>query len=175
MYHWKLALSVALAGVPLMASAHAVGHSLEKLVNGYLVDIGYDRVEVVKGDMVNFSFGLIEHPGTFSWDFAPFTTVEMEISAPPELSFRKMLEATSYGPPVLAYTFAHTGPYELDVRYLQGKTVLAAARFPLQVRSSPTAQKSWIGFLVVAGVIGLLAIFGFVLSGRTNIRSRLRS
>ena len=53
-----LIATVLLAAIPLVASAHAIGASVEKINGDYLIDVGYDPPQIQAGDRLILDFDL---------------------------------------------------------------------------------------------------------------------
>lgn len=142
--------------------AHGLGQSLEKEVNGYLVDIGYDAVDVIEANnAIRFDFNLWEKNRI---DMANFDYIWVRISPSDRgISFAGFL----YRPELLltgmSYTFQNSGQYELTVRFLDKEDkILAETSFPLEVRGGDLERKallqalgSGIGGLIIGSVIVL--------------------
>lgn len=124
------------------AEAHLVGQSLEKKVGKYLVDVGYDSLDLMEGQNVAFNATLIENAGTLQWEYAPFDSVWFQIKSPSSEAFRKVLPILLPGPVNVTYEFQEGGEYELAVAFLEGKKVLAQTSFNMPVKTKRSVQNT---------------------------------
>jgi hypothetical protein len=130
----SLALALALPwALPNGAFAHAIGQSLEKEVGEYLVDIGYDAVDINAGQEVLFNAVLIRDPGTSAWQYGPYDEVWLQIKRGNAEPFRAIIPVRQPSPVNVRYRFPEAGTYQLSARFLAGDTVLADASFALPV------------------------------------------
>ena len=117
------------------AEAHLIGQSFEKKVGEYLVDVGYDTMDITQGQQVVFNATLIKNPGTLQWEYAPFDSMWFQLKKEGGEPFRKVIPLKLPGPVNVRYDFAESGEYELAVAFLQGEEILAQASFDVPVRS----------------------------------------
>lgn len=142
-------------------SGHSLGQSLEKQINGYFVDVGYDATDkIYTGDTIRFDFNLwIEDKS----DMADFDHVWVRIAPKEEgIAFAGFLYRPEFLLTGMSYTFQEAGPYELTVRFLdKDDKSLAEALFPLIVEkpSSFSFSADMITGVVGGSIIGL--IIGF--------------
>ena len=147
------------------SGALITGQSFEKKVGDYLVDAGCDTLTFIPGQKNFCNFGLIEHPGSLNWDYAPFDEVDVTISADgtDEQPFRQEVKLTAPIPAFIVYAFPHTGAYTMHVLFLENRRLLAETSFPVTVSSPPSwisSNRLWTiiigGILVVAGVYAMM-------------------
>jgi hypothetical protein len=161
----KIIIALILLVAPIrFADSHSTGQSLEKEINGYVIDVGYSALEKINtGDTIRFDFNLWESGRV---NVANFDHVWIRI-APNErgLSFASFLY---YPKPLLtgmSYVFEKSGQYELTVRFLdKDDKIVAEAAFPLEVfnESDPAFPTSVILGLLAGFSAGALAVY-FVL------------
>jgi hypothetical protein len=118
------------------ASAHTAGQSFEKTVGDYLVDIGYDALEVKEGQEIVLDMALIEKPGSLGWKYADYDSVWLQISMEGQEPFRSVSPVGLPSPVMAKHTFEKAGDYQLAVRFLKGEEVLADAAFTLDVKGA---------------------------------------
>lgn len=136
---------------------HGLGQSLEKEVDGYVIDVGYDASDkVYAGEAIRFDFNLWEKNRT---DPADFDHVWVRIAPGEGILFAGFLYRPEFLLTGMSYAFANAGRYELTVRFLDkdGKSI-AEASFPIEVFSDKSV---WSSLLNGGTAIG--AVLGFVL------------
>jgi len=158
--------------VAQLANGHGLGQSLEKEVNGYVVDVGYDAVDKIQaGDATRFDFNLLNKDKS---EIADFDHVWVRI-APQDagIVFAGFLYRPEFLLTGMSYTFQEASKYELTVRFLdkEDKT-LAEASFPLEIVSDETFSASFKSVQTVVGaVIGFFAGVGlaFIFLRKKNL------
>ena len=128
----KLFASVAvLCAVGGFASAHSTGQSFEKTVNGYVIDVGFDAVDLVAGEPVRFDAVLWSQDRS---EMPDFTDVWVRL-VPVEsgIVFAGNIHRPVFGSTGMTYVFPKGGDYELTVRFQTDGEQIAEASFPLSV------------------------------------------
>jgi hypothetical protein len=152
-----LMLGACLACSVLPASAHSIGQSLEKKVGDYLVDIGYDALDITEGQEIRFDAVLIQNPGSLQWQYAPVDEVWFQIKKEGLEPFRDDIPLKLPAPAFTRYRFAEGGSYTLSVRFLGAGKTLAETSFPLSVRSKASQESATKN--VALTLFGLLLVF----------------
>ena len=131
----RLLLSSFLAVSTLIpfASAHGDTLSLEKEVDGYLVDVGYTPA-LEEGKEITFSFDLYTGSGV-DVDFASFDMVTLTVVKNEELLFQQAVVNVPPDVPWIAYTFPEKGSYKLMVSYSRGAEQKVDTTFDVRIGS----------------------------------------
>ncbi|OGM97083.1 MAG: hypothetical protein A3B86_03030 [Candidatus Yanofskybacteria bacterium RIFCSPHIGHO2_02_FULL_38_22b] len=135
--------------------AHGLGQSLEKEVNGYFIDVGYDAVDSIEaGVPIRFDFNLLTKDRLSTEDF---TSVWVKIAPRDKgLSFAGFLHRPEFLLTGMSYTFQNAGQYEITVRFLDKEDKnLAEASFPLEVQGGDLEQQALLQ-AIGAGIGGLV-------------------
>jgi hypothetical protein len=152
-------------------SAHGDGASLEKDVDGYLVDVGYDPDTLVSQEVVVLDFSLIESE---SQTPVEFSDVWVKISSADEVVFATSINKARIGLTTLTYAFPDEGEYVLSARYQSGNDTLVETEFPLRVSASAevgedkipesgnSSGNNSIVYLGAGTILGLIMGFGLV-------------
>jgi hypothetical protein len=125
-----------ISGFILPAVGHGLGQSLEKQVNGYVMDVGYDAIDkIYTGDAIHFDFNLWKEDKI---EMANFNHVWVRISPREEgIVFAGALYRPEFLLTTMNYTFQKAGQYDLTARFIdKDDKVLAEATFPLIVEES---------------------------------------
>lgn len=143
--------------------AHGVGESLEKVVGEYLVDVGYDVLELRAGEPVRFDFTLWASDES---EEVPFSDVWLRVSRGNTLVLAGGLHKPRFGKTGITYIFPEEGEYTLFVRFQNGDESLVETSFPLTVEegnesasnASPVSKDLIIG-AGIGLVVGSLVTF----------------
>ena len=142
--------------------AHGLGQSLEKEVNGYIIDVGYDAIDVIEtGAPIRFDFNLLTKDRAST---GGFTHVWVKISPNDTgLSFAGFLHRPEFLLTGMSYTFQNAGQYELTVRFLDNEDKnLAEATFPLEVKGKDLERRDplqAIGYGIGGLVLGVAFVW----------------
>lgn len=141
--------------IPLFVSAHAFGESLEKEVDGYLVDIGYSTTEFVANSAVVFEFDLLDE----NEEFIDYESVWLRIVKDERTILATGIHNAEFGGARITYTFAEPGAYEFSARYEEGIDSIREATFLIEVLPNPNERGGGanIIFLFLAGIVGIAA------------------
>jgi hypothetical protein len=164
-FHIRLAAGIAVITgllVPSVSLGHMAGQSLEKKAGEYLVDIGYDTMEIVEGQEVRFDATLIQKPGTLQWSYAPFDEVWIQIAKEGTEPFRAVLPVKLPGPVFTEYRFPSGGNFTFSVRFLAQGKPLADAWFPLTVTTKDAQDSMAKSAALTLFVLVLLSVMGIV-------------
>lgn len=101
-----------------IASAHSIGQSLERTINGYRIDVGHDPQDFSAGKPIHFDFSL-SHTTTALPSEVAFTNVWVRIAKGNSIFFAGWLHEPNFGLASMSYTFPEAGTYEFTVRYLK--------------------------------------------------------
>jgi len=158
-----LFLTVITAVVPLYASAHATGTSLERVVNGYRFDIGYSPADVAVGTQTRLDFLLFDEE---SGKPIPFSDVWVRLTKESKAYFAGGISQPEFGAAGILYSFPEAGEYELSVRFQNDGESIAEETFTLPVlppeegtrsTSTTTILLYIVGALIIGALIGFLA------------------
>ncbi|PIR83810.1 hypothetical protein COU18_02385 [Candidatus Kaiserbacteria bacterium CG10_big_fil_rev_8_21_14_0_10_51_14] len=158
--------------VPLsFASAHGLGASLEREVEGYYVDVGYDPDPLRASRSVRFDFELYDVPATTdpaSTESIDYTSVWVRLEQEGRTILATGVAKALWGPTTLLMDLPETaGPLTIDVRFERGEDVLVGTSFTLNVEQSPE-QAGISNSPVFPGIGGLVvgALLTFLLFRR---------
>ncbi len=153
--------------MPFVVLAHGGTPSLEQEVDGYIVDIGYDRVGIRPGEEVTFDFDLFTQSGAVS--FAPFTHVDIEIAKEGVTIAEATLHNERVHVPVWKYTFPDEGAYVVHVTYRNNEEVMVYATFDLPVGESNGVVGRVVN-MATYGVAALLLVLSLIVIGTSLLR-----
>ncbi len=153
---------------PAAASAHATGASLYATTSPYVIDVGYDPIQVFAGDSTRFDFILANESTGKS---EPYAQVWIRIKSSERTLLATGIFRQPFGPTTLLYAFPEPGTYTIQPSYRdKDGNELAVASFPLTV-TAPDEDASFLGFL--SG--GVLILVGVVLGVFITIAIARRS
>ncbi|MDP2735893.1 MAG: hypothetical protein Q8P12_06845, partial [bacterium] len=116
-----------LAFAPFLVSAHGVGGTLETVVEGYLVDIGYQPANPRAGIPVAYDFLLTD---SATGRPAEFDFMWVRVSKGKNTVLATGIAKAEFGPTTLVYTYPEGGDdYEIAVRFEGAEATLAEATF----------------------------------------------
>ena len=157
----RLTLFLSTLLMPFMLHAHGIGVSLEKTVDEYLVDIGYEPEELRAGEPVRFDFQLWNNDME---NLRPmeFTAVAMKIldNENEEVVFETRIAKAPLGWTGMYVSFPEAGDYTLHATYQNGDEDVTEASFPLSVEAAasmwnPLAMSAilMMGSLIAGGLL----------------------
>lgn len=147
-----------LFALPLIAGAHGSGASLEKVVDNYLVDVGYSPAFLEAEDPIRFDFALLESSDRTKE--VPFTDIWVRIEKEKKVFFAGGIAKARLGGTGVSYVFPTEGQYELFIRFQNGEESLAETSFPLSV-DPPYMPEGGSSFKLSNQLfLGLIAGFG---------------
>lgn len=114
--------------------AHVTGASFTSTSTPYVVDIGYDPINIMTGQYARFDFVLRNEK---TGNPVPFDQIWVRITHASDTLLATGLLHQSIGPTTLLYVFAEPGTYKLEpsFRDADGNEIVAAS-FPVTVTSS---------------------------------------
>lgn len=135
-------MGATLLAIPLSSvSAHGLGTSLEREVDGYFVDVGYDPDPLRANRSVRFDFELYDEPvtdDTASAKSIDYTSVWVRLEQEGRTILATGVAKALWGPTTLLMDLPETvGPLTVHVRYERGEEVLVDTSFTLNVEQSP--------------------------------------
>jgi hypothetical protein len=140
------------------AFSHGLGQSLEKEVNGYIIDVGYDAIDKIEaGQATRFDFNLTNKEKNQNIDF---DHVWVRIS-PKEggIIFAGYLFHPEYLLTGMSFSFPKEGNYEVTVRFIdKDDKSIAETTFPLEIIPGERASGSS-NTQLIYGALGLAAGF----------------
>jgi len=143
-----------LAVLPVyVVGAHSLGESLEKEVDGYLIDIGYSTTELIANSAVVFEFNLLNEND----EFVDYSNVWLRIIKDDRTILATGIHNAEFGGARITYTFAESGAYEFSARYEKGIDSIAEATFPIEVLPNPSEGSGSVN-IIFLGVVGILGI-----------------
>jgi|CXWL01.1.fsa_nt_gi hypothetical protein len=122
-----------------IVSAHGDMPSFEKMVDGYLVDIGYTDATPAVGQEITFNADLFTGAGD-AIKFAPFQTVSLVVMKDGNQLIAKTLPSVEPNIPSFKISFPETGTYSIVVAFDRGEGSVIRVDFPLQVSGSEKAE-----------------------------------
>jgi len=131
--------------LPLFVGAHAIGESLEKSVDGYVVDIGYNVTEFVADTPVVFEFTLLDTDETL----VDYSNVWLRIVKDGTTILATGVYNAEFGGARTTYAFPEPGAYELSARYEDGTNSIAEAVFAIEVMPNPNKNQKGADAVVV--------------------------
>ena len=154
-----LAIIIFIFSIAVFVNGHGLGQSLEKQVNGLIMDIGYDAIDSIYAeDTIHFDFNLWKDGKTEIVDFS-HVWVRIAPGSGEGIVFTGFLHRPEFVLTGMSYTFQKPGEYELTVRFLdKDDNILAEESFPLTVEKSGSGLPMniiiglGIGIVVGAGV-----------------------
>ena len=150
------------------ALAHGGGESLEKVVNAYKIDIGYDSVTIEAAKPLFFDFDLVFNE---SGEGSEFSDIWVRIAKGKQTVFAGGIHKPSFGNTTMVYTFSEGGEYDLNVRFQNEGEEIVEASFPLAVQSASNAADSGLGisflWLAIGAAMGVTG--GFFTAFALNI------
>lgn len=161
----SIVLFLTLGLVPaLSVLAHGDGTSIEKVLNGYLVDIGYSPTELKTGEQARFDFLLhkasaVTNTAEDDTSRVPvdFSSVFVRLEKDNRLLFAGELNKPEFGKAGFSYVFPSSGDYSGYARYSHGDETLVEAEFEFSVAEGEGDSSTSFGSSVPALIVGLLA------------------
>lgn len=149
-----------LSASPLLAGAHGTGASLEKEVDGYVVDVGYSPEAMFAGSPVRFDFNAYTKSDLQD---VPFTDLWVKIYENQKIGFAGGVPKARLGLTGITYAFPSEGEYTLAVRFQNGDQKITEAEFPVRVEPGVNAGSSTPKWLIpgAALLVGVAAGFLF--------------
>lgn len=142
---------VAVLSLPFMASAHAWGASLEKVIGDYHIDIGYEPPVLMGGDRVVFDFTLLQATASTS---VPFDYVWVRLRANDQAVLSTGVHKAELGPTSLLLELAEEteGDLEVYVRYQKDDEKLTESEFVIPVLAYED-QDWWHEYAIAFGIL----------------------
>lgn len=137
-----VAAALAFLAIPLSSvSAHGLGTSLEREVDGYFVDVGYDPSPLRANRAMRLDFELYDEPvadDPASTKSIDYTSVWVRLEQEGRTILATGVAKAIWGPTTLLMDLPETaGPLTVHVRFERGEEVLATTAFTLGVERSP--------------------------------------
>lgn len=148
---FSLLIAALMTIVPRLCVAHGDGLTYEVVVNGYLVDIGFD--EAVAGEPAAFDLGLFSGQGGQRVDF-DYAWVRIEQAG--ETRFAGPVSSMDFGKPGFVLTLSDAGEHDASVEFMDEGKTLAKVNFKVPVAGS---QAKGAGALVIAAIAVPAAFF----------------
>lgn len=154
-----------LAVVTNVVSAHGSGVSIEAVIDGYLVDIGYSPEFITTERPARFDFLLFEGATSTVSNEVVFTDVWVRIEQAERLLFAGGIDVPVFGAAGMSYQFPVAGEYEVFVRYQDERQALVETSFVLAVTEPPVPwqETEWPLHIVLIGLV-LAAILGCLIA-----------
>lgn len=140
--------------MPLSLNAHALGASVEREVDGYLVDIGYDSDPIVAHSPVRFDFALYEATNK---TIVPFDRLWLRLEKERKIIFAGGIARPQFGATGATVLMPEAGNYQLFVRFEDddGALVELETELAVQPKESPIHWVWWVGPLAILAAFGL--------------------
>jgi hypothetical protein len=155
MKHIALIL-IAIFATAHIASGHGFGQSLEKVVDIYIIDVGFDAVDLVAGEPIRLDIVLWNKDRTETPDF---TDAWVRI-APSDrgIVFAGNLHQPEFGSTGMTFMFPEAGDYELTIRFQNNDKAVAEASFPLKVGAgAKNSSGAFSGNVLSGAFLGFIA------------------
>jgi hypothetical protein len=148
-----IALAMVLS-LPFFVFGHGDGESLEKEVDGYLIDIGYNTTEFIVGSSVVFEFDISKEEESVDFD-----DVWVRISEGNKTVFASGIYNAEFGGARMTYSFPSEGAYEFSVRFQDGSESITEAVFPIEVlpNSDEEDSQNWVLTALLGALVGAVA------------------
>ena len=154
-----------------LAQAHGSGASEEKVIDGYLVDVGLSAEMFTAGEAARFDFSLTD---AISEDEMPFTDVWFRINKERKVFLATGIHVPNLGQTGISYVFPTAGEYEIHVRYQNDGEKIVEHSFMMTVADSiEEGAESPLSNVVVS--VGFIVAFllgwiiGFVVRKKKSI------
>lgn len=148
---------------------HDGGASIEQVVDGYLIDIGYSPETPTAGEQTRFDFAVYNSDTQEEVDF---TDIWVRIlDEEDNLLFAGGLNKAEFGLTGLTYLFSYPGSYEIFVRFSDGSTSVVETTASVEVSKSDEEFSFKFGVSeVVAFVAGIVValVFMYLIPNRSN-------
>lgn len=147
---------------PVELFAHGSGASLEKEVNGYFVDIGYEPEVITTSEPVVLDFIIKSRED----EEVPFTHVWLKVSSNDEIYFASGIARAQFGKTTAMLRLPKAGEYKIEVRFSNESTQIAETQFSLPVseiqmeNTTPDQRTLSLMPLVVGFIFGLIPALG---------------
>lgn len=156
-----------LFGLAFFASAHLSGASVEQVIDGYMVDIGYSPEIPLTDEQTRLDFAIYV-PDTL--EELPFTDIWVRITDDQNrLMFAGGLGKAEFGLTGLTFLFPQPGSYNVFTRFSNDGETLVEATAPLTIEAAktgwPIGMNEVLAFLIGAA---LAALITFLLFRRTK-------
>lgn len=148
-----LFLMVGLVGVSTVL-AHSFGKSIEKEVDGYLVDIGYNAQSFEAGDPVRLDLNLLK-----DGDPVEFSDVWLRINKGPKTIIAGNLGRPPLGKTGITLVMPEGGDYTFNARFMNDGETIVEFSDSLSVSGSAGGSSQSLTKLIIIGIIGVLAGF----------------
>lgn len=137
------------------AHGHGLGSSIEKSIEGKLIDIGYDPEDVQAGKTVIYDFALLDGATN---EPVEYTDIWVRIYEGRKTYLATGIARANLGKTTLSYVYPEEGEYVMSVRFKNEDEKLVEADFDLPVAESEDASSSNSNYLIpVLGlVVGLI-------------------
>ncbi|HYC79990.1 MAG TPA: hypothetical protein VEC17_03100 [Candidatus Binatia bacterium] len=146
----KIIIIIGLVFFASVAHAHTTGISYDVAQDGYIVDIGTNKEELLPNELVLFDYKLFNQTDTSK--LADFDNVYVTISDDTGVIMSTFLYSPKDLLTVLSYSFERTGTYTMSARFNRGQLRLTEVTFPLEVRGGMAQENIMkIGALVLIG------------------------
>ncbi len=162
MKHWKskIILILGLLAMPLFVGAHGSGGYVEKIVDNYLVDIGYTNPILSLGDSNRFDFSVF---GATDKKLIDFDVVWVKFEHDSEPVFIATLPRQGLNAAIMTYTFPRAGEYLLTVNYQKDQKTIVQTDLTLNVTAPVIGDNAPSGgslpsvvYLVIGLITGLI-------------------
>jgi hypothetical protein len=151
--------------LPLSVLAHGAGSSFEKVVNGRLVDIGYDVPLGVSEDSL-MDFAIYDMKGDAITGLADFDEVRLSIFSGSTVQLTRTLTKPDFGKVFASVQPSAPGNWILRAGFFRSGAELASADFAVDIPAgTPTFQglPEPLVFALIALLLASVAYAGFAL------------
>jgi len=140
------------------AFAHGDGASVEQVIDGYLVDVGYSPEIPLANEQTSLNFAIYSSD---TRDEILFTDIWVRIiDEDNKLLFAGGLNKAEFGLTGLTYSFSKPGAYDVFVRFSDGRDTIVEATAPIIVSKQPKEFSLSFGISeTLAFLVGLIVSF----------------
>jgi len=152
------------------ANAHGGGGGEDKVINGYLIDFGYDPEMLMTDEQIRFTLAILDNETQGTIDFE---NAWVRVAKGEDIFFASTLARAISNDVSFLYNFRDPGAHEVTVRFqkysedappeLQIPETLIETTFIVDVMASHTARESRVSRDLVVGFVLGMAIGGIVM------------
>lgn len=159
---FSLALSL-----PSLVGAHVSERTFEQMIDGRLMDIGYDT-PLLTGSETLLDFVLYDMEDGALSGVAGYTTVQAAVFSGSTVAWETFVTVPEFGKVFAVFTPKQPGNWTLKATFLKDDVVLADAEFPLIIDEGVPMDKPRSRFVFfVAAVLVLVAAAGTMFRKRS--------
>jgi hypothetical protein len=140
--------------IPSVSFAHIGAFSFEKIVDGKLVDIGYD-ILFERGEETLIDFGMFTLKDDYPDQLASFTRIEFSMYSGSTVMVSKSITKPEFGKAFAVVTPTRGGNWTFRAKFWNGDSLAADASFEVPIKGSSTPLNIS-GIAVVAVLVAII-------------------